>query len=288
MAPTTAQPLLLAVFVIVFSLVSAQDPICYGQQGVENDKMFSCQPTAAESACCAPGDICYSSGLCAPGPTENQDTVTPFFWNGCTDPSFTSSACFSSCFNLPGNGVQVCPNVGPNHYCCYQFGGCNCSDPSQVFSIAAATIITTINPSITHTSQSSTATTSSSTTTTGSSSNSASTTNPASSSPTSSSPSATSTLSNAQKSTNEVPVAVPIGVGVGLGVPLILLVAGLLFYLLRRPGAAAPDTMLLANQKPSQATDIGGYYNTHEMAGQSGQQYSAGAYAPGELPAGNR
>ena len=104
MAPATACPqILFAVFIVAVSHVYAQDPVCYGQQGVQTDKMFSCQPAAAESSCCAPGDICYSNGLCAPGPTENQDTATPFFWNGCTDPSFTSSACFSACFHCrPG------------------------------------------------------------------------------------------------------------------------------------------------------------------------------------------
>jgi hypothetical protein len=87
--------MLLAVFTFALPHVYAADPICYGQQGVQNDKMFSCQPSAPESACCAPGDICYSNGLCAPGPTESQNVDTPFFWNGCTDPS----ACFSACFN---------------------------------------------------------------------------------------------------------------------------------------------------------------------------------------------
>jgi hypothetical protein len=71
-------------------------------------------------------------------------------------------------------------------------------------------------------------------------------------------------------------------------VPLVLAVAGLLFLLLRRqPAAPVADSMLLVGQKPYQGQEIGRYHSSHELVGQTGQQYS-GAYAPRELPAGNR
>lgn len=82
------------------SIVNAQDPACYSIAGVEVDSLFSCNPSAENSACCSPGDICYSNGLCAPS-QESIDagaaTITPFFWDGCTDPTFEDSSCFPEC-----------------------------------------------------------------------------------------------------------------------------------------------------------------------------------------------
>jgi hypothetical protein len=98
----------LAVCVILVSRVYAQEPICYGQEGVQSDTIFACQPNAAESACCSPGDICYSNGLCAPGPTGNKDNITPFFWDGCTDSTFKSPECFSACFNRKYRLSSLC------------------------------------------------------------------------------------------------------------------------------------------------------------------------------------
>lgn len=194
---------------------------------------------------------------------------------------------------VQGNGVQVCTNAGPNHYCCYQFGGCNCSDPSQVFSIAAATILTTIDPAITHTAQSSSASTSTSAHTTSKSAVTTPTSSPSSQtgSSTQSAPTAANSDSGSavQKSTSskQVSVAVPIGVGVGLGVPLLLVAAALVFYILRRrqPAAAAPPPPPDA-MKPYQTTELAGYYNPRaELAGQpTGNEHSTGAYSQGEYP----
>jgi hypothetical protein len=93
-----SSPRILTKCTILFSRAHAQSPICYGRSGVQTNNFFACQPAAAESACCFPGDICYSNGLCAPGPSEKSG-ITPFVWNGCTDPTYTSSACFAACYN---------------------------------------------------------------------------------------------------------------------------------------------------------------------------------------------
>ena len=96
----------LAVSALMLSQVFA-NPICFGNEGVQTSSFFSCQPDASESACCAPGDICYSNGLCSPGPTENQDTATPFFWNGCTNATFEIPECFSACYNRKFGSIYM-------------------------------------------------------------------------------------------------------------------------------------------------------------------------------------
>jgi hypothetical protein len=135
-----------------------------------------------------------------------------------------------------GNGVQTCASAGPNHYCCYGFEGCNCSDPDVVFTLQAATVVTTINPSATFTqSSASTSTSSSSTTTTTSS------TTPSSSASTS--PTA------ATKSTN----GVAIGVGVGVGTVAVGALAGLAYFFWGRQKTRANTAKLSAEGHPPAA-----------------------------------
>src|SRR4051794_36721164 len=89
---------ILTILSVIFSQPYAQadSSVCYGRSGVQEDDLFSCQPDAVDAACCAAGNICYSNGLCAPGPTS-EPGITPFFWNGCTDANYNSSSCFSGC-----------------------------------------------------------------------------------------------------------------------------------------------------------------------------------------------
>jgi hypothetical protein len=135
-----------AVIIIACLLSQVQkalSKICYESTGLESKQYFDCDPGAQVSSCCRPGDICYSNGLCTPGPTEDQG-VTPFYWHGCSDPTFKDPSCFSACFPgrsiqllaftgvlwvlinveiVAGDGVVVCPQAGPNEFCCYGFGG---------------------------------------------------------------------------------------------------------------------------------------------------------------------
>ena len=89
----------LAALAILYSHFQSAEALlnnCYSPSGVQNFKLFACQPDSTSSSCCAPGDICYSNGLCAPGPTEPTG-ITPFFLNGCTDTSFAAPNCIPNC-----------------------------------------------------------------------------------------------------------------------------------------------------------------------------------------------
>ncbi|KFX98227.1 hypothetical protein O988_04457 [Pseudogymnoascus sp. VKM F-3808] len=158
--PLSAQPISLRAIVFVLCLLlsqvsPAQSAVCYDSSGLasgpESKKpFFPCESDAGVTSCCEPGDICFSNGLCSPGPAlkashEPGFYQTSFFWNACTDPSFQDPKCFTGCFSVPGNGVQSCPEAGPNAYCCYGYGGCDCSDPSQIIHVVAGSIIGTID-----------------------------------------------------------------------------------------------------------------------------------------------
>jgi hypothetical protein len=70
--------------------------ICYDASGSE-DQRVPCDPTAADSACCTPGEVCYSNGLCGIGPKLPNNGLTTFYTSTCTDPFYNASVCFSNC-----------------------------------------------------------------------------------------------------------------------------------------------------------------------------------------------
>ncbi|KFY32920.1 hypothetical protein V495_08607 [Pseudogymnoascus sp. VKM F-4514 (FW-929)] len=158
--PLSALPISLRAIVFVLCLLlsqvsPAQSAVCYDSSGLasgpESKKpFFPCESDAGVTSCCEPGDICFSNGLCSPGPALKASHppgfyITTFFWNACTDPSFQDPKCFTGCFSDLGNGVQSCPEAGPNAYCCYGYNGCNCADPSQIIHVEAGSIIGTID-----------------------------------------------------------------------------------------------------------------------------------------------
>ncbi|KFY29359.1 hypothetical protein V491_00085 [Pseudogymnoascus sp. VKM F-3775] len=210
-----------------------QSKICYETDGFESDSFYDCAPNANVSACCRPGEICYSNGLCHPGP-ELEQGITPWYSHGCTDPTFQDSSCFSACFSTYGEGVNSCPEQGPNKWCCYGLGGCDCNNSSQIVSALAGSIVTTIDLGITSISSTKTS----------------STTSPTSASTTTTPPSTTveketETGTSAGETTGTTPTetssseksksnAVPIGVGVGVGGAAAIAIAGLIFFFMRR------------------------------------------------------
>lgn len=107
MASTLSMASTLRAVTIVACLLSqvqhVQSKICYESNGFESQTYYDCAPDAAVSACCRPGDICYSNGLCHPGPDEEQG-ITAWYWHGCTDPTFQDPSCFSACFS--GKPIQ--------------------------------------------------------------------------------------------------------------------------------------------------------------------------------------
>jgi len=94
--------------------------ICYDRSGTQDEK-HPCNPSAENSACCAPGEICYSRGLCTPGPQLGAGR-TPFFTSSCTDPSWNASACVSNCNRSTsasevGKGPTFEPKMIANQSC---------------------------------------------------------------------------------------------------------------------------------------------------------------------------
>lgn len=159
----------------------------------------------------------------------------------------------------PGNGVKSCPEAGPNAYCCFGYSGCDCSDPSQVVTAIAGTIVTTIDFSVTSarsTSSSTQALSSTSSTDAPSSTSTSSTDSPPSTSTSSThDPSSTSTSEDPTATTAEPEIstptntpqaqeskssAVPIGVGVGVGGAVLIAIAAITVILLRRRRQRAP------------------------------------------------
>jgi hypothetical protein len=91
---------LVAILAIVCSHIQYGDALltnCYAPSGAQDFRMFACQPQASESSCCFPGDVCYSNGLCVPGPTETGPFLTSYYLNGCTDTSFAPPNCVPNC-----------------------------------------------------------------------------------------------------------------------------------------------------------------------------------------------
>ncbi|KAE9370928.1 hypothetical protein N431DRAFT_492923 [Stipitochalara longipes BDJ] len=231
-----------AAFMIIFShiaYVEALQNVCFGRTDVQNTEFFACQPDATESSCCLAGDIRYSNGLCAPGPTESVG-LTPFFAHGCTDANFTTPICVPNCIPSNGAGLQLCPSYGPDHFCCYGLNGCNCSDSSQVFSLSTGTVVTTIDPSATYTA---TPTTSTSLTTSSNAPVSPSTSQSTILSPTISSSTSSSSgipATTSKKSSN----GLGIGIGVGVGLLIAITLAAVGFYFLRRGKSSPKDAQL--------------------------------------------
>ncbi|KFY28661.1 hypothetical protein V493_02816 [Pseudogymnoascus sp. VKM F-4281 (FW-2241)] len=281
--PTSLRAIVLFFFCLLPQVSFAQSPVCYGPKGLQSEKYYPCEPNAEISACCAPGDICFSNGLCAP----SADTiakhppnffVSPFFWNGCSDPTFKDPRCFSACFAVSGNGVQSCPQAGPGSYCCYGYSGCDCDDPKQVHKVLPGSIITTIDLGVTSTRKTTSSTESPSPAASTSASSPTSGADAASSTSTSQGPTAVATepeistpADNSQDKESKNS-AVPIGVGVGVGAGVLLAVVAIVFFLLRRRGQQAPH---LDHQLPFETKNYGPHYEM--LTGYNAAELPSGA-----------
>ncbi|KFX97597.1 hypothetical protein O988_04781 [Pseudogymnoascus sp. VKM F-3808] len=251
MASTMASTLR-AVTVIAFILSQVQQvqsKVCYESNGFESQQYYDCQPDADVSACCRPGDICYSNGLCHPGPDADQG-ITDWYWHGCTDPTFQDPSCFSACFSVVGDGVDSCPGSGPNHWCCYGLGGCDCNNSTQVVSALAGAVVATIGFDVTSISSKTTSTpspTSPSTTTTTppTTKESGAGTGAGTGAKTGAEAGATTgtTPSETPSSEKSKPNTVAIGVGAGVGGAAALAIVGLIFFYARRRNKKAPKVI---------------------------------------------
>ena len=76
---------------------------CYSSSDAVATGAVPCNPQAESSTCCMPTDICYSNGLCAPGPGLPNGGDTPYYTGSCTDRSWSNDTdCPSICNNQPG------------------------------------------------------------------------------------------------------------------------------------------------------------------------------------------
>lgn len=79
----------------------ANSSVCWFPDGQTNGKsvspqFVSCDPTAAQSPCCAYGETCTGNGLCLSGNGL-------IYRGGCTDSTFKSSACPKNCVASTGD-----------------------------------------------------------------------------------------------------------------------------------------------------------------------------------------
>ena len=71
---------------------------CFYPQGVEAPD-FPCKPSEENSTCCGENYVCYSNGLCRPGPNAVNHGLTDFYRGSCTDPTWTSPECPLFCLS---------------------------------------------------------------------------------------------------------------------------------------------------------------------------------------------
>lgn len=116
--------------------------ICYWPDGTLTAEDVACQDNSAESACCSPGFVCLSSGLCM----VSSDVIripgdTIYRRSSCTDSTWRSSSCASYCLNedegdiIDGsNGITKCD--GSNlHYYCQDSTPANCSTLDHIIQV---------------------------------------------------------------------------------------------------------------------------------------------------------
>ncbi|KAL3468980.1 hypothetical protein BJX99DRAFT_242294 [Aspergillus californicus] len=219
---------------------------CYDTLSNQDDTIYPCSTDGSVQQCCSLGYLCADNGLCVANSTQQEDTITDYFINGCTVQDWINGSvetCPTECLSTGGVGVSAC-DAGT--FCCYGFGGCDCSNDTQVFSLGPVKIVATITGAPTTTTTSTTSTTSTSTNTS---------TGSTSATPTDGS----SGGSSDGGSSSNLPVG--LGVGLGVGIPVLLGLAAGIFLLLRRRRRAAgvPAGYQAAAGQPS---SDGGYHQS--------------------------
>ncbi|KAL3469592.1 hypothetical protein BJX99DRAFT_68929 [Aspergillus californicus] len=189
---------------------------CYNLNGNQDETLYPCSADGDPIQCCELGQSCASDGLCVNNGTGG---LTKYSIYGCTQQNWTDTSvsnCPNNCVSTGGIGVSDC---GVGSFCCYGFGGCDCDNSTQTFSLDPVNIIATITGSTTTTSTQSATSTPSSTTT----------------------PS-TEASTDGSDSSNALPVG--LGVGLGVGIPLLLgIIVAALFFCRRRKRAGETKEM---------------------------------------------
>jgi hypothetical protein len=78
--------------VILFRIgAEAAGSTCYWPDGSPATGLYACTPNNAESACCANGDYCTTTGYCI------SSSAAFHYRSACTDKSWASSSCPQGC-----------------------------------------------------------------------------------------------------------------------------------------------------------------------------------------------
>ena len=107
--------------------MSAGVPSCYNALGNQVSYSFPCSTDGSLAQCCLANAACASNGFCV---NAGIEALTPYYWSGCTDPTWKNKGCSSECLDstrltrmltllltdmvfLVGSGIDVCSNLGP-------------------------------------------------------------------------------------------------------------------------------------------------------------------------------
>jgi hypothetical protein len=181
-------------------------------------------------------DLAGDDSLSEPEP---DGLAEPLTWNGRLDcsPALGRSYWELLLTEIPagnGNGVQPC---GAGKFCCYGFGGCDCNNSTQVFTLDPVKVVTTIPTDASRVDEKTTAI---SDATTGASS---STVQSTVTHTNTSAAESESSSSEASSSNN----ALPIGLGVGIGAGVLLIGLGVGFWLWRRKKRASASKPVMVS-----------------------------------------
>ncbi|KZF21500.1 hypothetical protein L228DRAFT_239473 [Xylona heveae TC161] len=107
---------------------------CYYPSGDVAHRDMPCDPSARQSSCCGPLDICLGNGLC-----YDQSSDGLISRGSCTDQTWNDGSCSHYCADdAPNEGcaVVVCAH---NEWCCG--AGCCSNGTASTFSVAVGTVI---------------------------------------------------------------------------------------------------------------------------------------------------
>ncbi|KAI1389849.1 uncharacterized protein F4822DRAFT_216501 [Hypoxylon trugodes] len=209
--------------------VTSEYQTCYRIDGAAMASVRRCDnTTTGHSACCSPGEVCYSNGVCYGHTSGSQDWLR----EGCTDHTWKDPACFDVCpwYVEPVSlGVRPCGGIDKsNQYCCDDgLSGPGsfacCSNETSVFSYnnisSLPSIIATIPPNEVATTASSSKVESTTTTSSITTQSTSTSSTSISSIPTQSAP------ENGNPSTNSSN-SIALGAGLGVGLPVAAAIIG--------------------------------------------------------------
>ncbi|PPJ49854.1 hypothetical protein CBER1_05010 [Cercospora berteroae] len=122
---------------------------CFFPDHQRAENFTTCNAAATHAACCRPEDVCLSNGYCL---QQGSDLPNRLIRGGCTDYTFSSSACPSKCADTAPEvavSIYLARDVRPNgDFCCvlnFNVTSGNCLVPSEgdsrPFQLSPGTVI---------------------------------------------------------------------------------------------------------------------------------------------------